>query len=89
MLVQACLSVRKELESRFHHGGSPVKHVQASLRARKDLESWFHNCGGPVKLVQACFMRQERSRKQFSPVCKSCEARTSLFECGKGVISPF
>ena len=88
-LVQACLSVRKKLESRFHHCGSPVKHLQTSLRARKDLESWFHHCGSPVRLVQDYFMCQQRSRKQFSPLCSSCEARTSLFKCGNGVTSPF
>ena len=52
-LVQACLCVRKDLESSFHHCGSPVKLVQACLRARKSLEFSFHYCGGPVNLVQA------------------------------------
>ena len=33
-LVQACLSVRKDLESSFNYCGSPVKLVQAGLRAR-------------------------------------------------------
>ena len=31
--VQACLSVRKDLESSFHHRGGPVKLVQACLNA--------------------------------------------------------
>ena len=42
-LVQACLSVRKELESSFHHCGSPVKLVQACLSVRKELEGSFHH----------------------------------------------
>ena len=32
-LVQAYLSVRKELACSFHHCGGPVKLVQARLRA--------------------------------------------------------
>ena len=47
-VVQACLSVRKDLESRFHRCGGPVRIVQACL------ESSFHHCGGHVKIVQAC-----------------------------------
>ena len=67
-LVQACLSVRKDLENSFHHTqvremsdkngfnrrGGPMKVVQACLCVRKDLESCLHRCGGPVRLVQAC-----------------------------------
>ena len=53
-IVQACLYVRKDLESSFHNFAGPVKLVHARLGARKDLESSFHNCVGPVKLVQAC-----------------------------------
>ena len=34
-LVQACLSVRKELEGSFHHCGGPVRLVQACLCAGK------------------------------------------------------
>ena len=30
-LVQACLSVRKDLESSFHHCGGPVRLVQSCL----------------------------------------------------------
>ena len=34
-LVQACLSVMKELEGSFHHCGGPVRLVQACLCAGK------------------------------------------------------
>ena len=34
-LVQACLSVRKQLEGSFHHCGGPVRLVQACLCAGK------------------------------------------------------
>ena len=34
-LVQACLSVRKELEGGFHHCGGPVRLVQGCLCAGK------------------------------------------------------
>ena len=34
-LVQACLSVRKELEGSVHHCGGPVRLVQACLCAGK------------------------------------------------------
>ena len=53
-LVQAYLSVRKDVESSFHHCGCPVKLVQDYLGTRTELESSFHYCGGPVKPVQAC-----------------------------------
>ena len=88
-LVQACLYTRKDLESSLHHSWGPVRLVQACLRGRKDLESWFHRRGSPVRLVQDCFMCQQRSRKQFSPLCSSCEVRTSLCKCGKCGTSPF
>ena len=52
-LVESYLSVRKDLESSFHHCGGPVNLVQAYLNTRKELESCFHHCGGPVMLVQA------------------------------------
>ena len=35
------------------------------------------------------FKCQGRSRKQFSPLWKSCEAHVSLFMCGKDMITPF
>ena len=34
-LLQACSSVRKELEGSFHHCGGPVRLVQACLCAGK------------------------------------------------------
>ena len=48
-LVQAFVSVRKDLESSFHHCGGPVELVQACLCARDDGESNFHHCGSPMK----------------------------------------
>ena len=78
-LVQPCLSAGNVRQSRrFNHVGGPVMLVQASLSARRDLESGFHHCGGPVKLVLASLMCQERSRKQFSPPWRSCEALAGL-----------
>ena len=53
-LVQAYLSVRKDVESSFHHSGYHVKLVQDYLSTRKELESSFHYCEGPVMVVQAC-----------------------------------
>ena len=49
----------------------------------KDRESNFRHCRVPVKLVQAC-LSEERLRKQFSPLGRSCEARAGLFKCGEG-----
>ena len=66
-----------------------MKHVQACLSAREDRENSFHHCGGLLRLVQACFMSQGISRKQFSPLWRSCEARASLFMCGKDLITAF
>ena len=40
-------------ESRFHHGGAPVKLVEACLSRRKGRKSRFHHSGAPVELVQA------------------------------------
>ena len=63
--LPATLSVRKDLESSFHHCGSPVKLVQAGLRARKSIESSFHRCVGPVKLVQECLCARKTWQKPF------------------------
>ena len=35
------------------------------------------------------FKCQERARKQFSPLWRSCEARASLFMCGNDLRKPF
>ena len=67
-IVQACLYVRKDLESSFHNFAGPVKLVQACLGARKDLESSFHNCVGPVKLVQACLSAGKIEKAVFTAV---------------------
>ena len=53
-LVPACLSGRKDQESRFHHCGGSAKLVQACFRTRKDQKRTFHPSGGPAKLVPAC-----------------------------------
>ena len=53
-LVPACLSGRKDQESRFHHFGGPTKLVQACLSGRKDQKHKFHTCVGPAKLVPTC-----------------------------------
>ena len=52
--VPACLSGKKDKESRFHHFGGPAKLVQACLRGRKVHKRKFHPCGGHAKLVPAC-----------------------------------
>ena len=98
-LVQACLSAGKARQKNFHHSGGPVKLVQSCLSASKDRESSFHHCGGPKKLVLAClsegkvreseareilFKCQQRQRKQFSPLWRSCEALSDLLKCGEG-----
>ena len=80
-LVEAWLCARRHQESSFHHCGGPVKLVEAWLCASRHLESSFHHCGGSVKLVQACFVCQEGSREQFSPLWWSCPARGGLFKC--------
>ena len=64
-LVHARLSVRKDLESHFHHCGGPVKLVQSSLSARNDLESNLHHCGGPVKVVHAGLVKCRASRTKL------------------------
>ena len=52
--VQACLSVRKELEGSFHHFGGPVRPMQSCLCAGKTCESRFNRQEGGVKSLQAC-----------------------------------
>ena len=59
-----------------------MKHVQACLCPSKDLESNFNHFGCPVA-GPTLFKYQERSRKQFSPLCRSCNARGNLFMCVK------
>ena len=41
-LVHTCLSIRRDLESSFHHCGGPVWLVPTSLGARKELERAYH-----------------------------------------------
>ena len=60
-----------------------MKFVQAHLSAGQVGQSSFNPVGRPVKLVEDQFMYQERSRKQFAPLCMSCEALACLFECQK------
>ena len=43
-----------------------------------------------MKLVQACLsVMQVGARRQFSLLWRSCEARASLFMCGKDLRMPF
>ena len=81
-----------------------MKHVQACLSAREGRESSFHHCGSPVRLVQPVYAR-EILIKPFQPPKRYCEvpgkiekalfttvvfeAGTSLFMCGKVLITPF
>ena len=54
MLVQACLSAKKDQET-FDHDGSHMTLVQPCLCACKDRRRFFHYCGGAVKCVLTCF----------------------------------
>ena len=61
MLVEACLSVRNDRESSFHHCRGALKLVQAFLTAGNVGQSSFNHCRGPVKLVQASLsVRKDR-----------------------------
>ena len=42
-----------------------------------------------MKHVQSCLSAKEESRKQFSPLWMTCEARASLFIFGKDLTKPF
>ena len=87
--VEACLDAREDRESSFHHCGSPVRLVHARLCAGKTWQSRFNLRVGAVKHVQSCLNFQGRSRKQFSQLWRSCDARASLFMCVKDLITPF
>ena len=83
--VQARLSPREDRESSFHRYGGRVRLMQACLCA-----------GNPDKPPRVCydvrevrFMCQGKSRKQFSLLWRSCEARKSMSKCGKDLITPF
>ena len=93
-LVHAFLNGGKGLENKFHHCrgpkcrkqfslcGSPVKLVRDSISARKGIEDNFHHCGSPAKLVHTCLnVRREGPWNQFSPLWRSCVARSHQFEC--------
>ena len=54
--VQAFLSARKDLESRFNQSRGLVKLLQAALGLKKDVEGSFHHHGSPVMLVQAAVL---------------------------------
>ena len=76
--VQACLSVSKDGESRFYYCGSPVKLVQACLCAENTLQRPLIRRGG-AEARTGLFKCHKRSRKQFSSLWWSCDARASLF----------
>ena len=67
-VVQASLSVRKDLESSFHHCGSPVKLVQAFVCAEKTYDLRV----GAVKHVQACLSFRKDLESIFYPPWTSC-----------------
>ena len=64
MLVDACLSARKDPEICFLHYERSLKFVQAFLNAWKDQQN-FHYCGGLLQLVCACLKHPESS---FHPI---------------------
>ena len=77
--MHTCLCVRRHVESSFHQCGGPVKLVQASLKVRKDVERSFHHW----RFCEACsyqFECLERSKEQFSPLCRSCETVGQHFQ---------
>ena len=61
--VQDCLSARKDLESSFHHCGSPMKLVQACLNAGKVC---FNQRGSAMKHVQACLSARKDLESSFN-----------------------
>ena len=62
-VVQACLSVRKDLESSFHRCGGPVRIVQACLSARKRPRKQFSPLWRPCEDSASLFMCKESSGK--------------------------
>ena len=63
--AQACLSSRKDVESSFHHCGSPVKLVQACLCAVNTLQRRFNRRRGAVKQVKACLSARKDRESSF------------------------
>ena len=71
--VQAYFSSRKDVESRFHHCGSPVKLVQACSYARNTIQRRFHRRRGHV---QACGSANEDGKTVFTTeevLCSWCK----------------
>ena len=87
--MQACLSARKDRESSFHYCGSTMELVQPCLYVEKTGQSRFNPPNGCCKTCAGMLKCQERLTKQFSPLCKSGEARVALFMCRKDQIKPF
>ena len=81
--VQACLCDREDRDSSFHRCLGPLWLVEACLCAP------FYPPRGYGDARGGLFQCQGRSRKQFSPLWKSCEARACLFMCGKDLAKPF
>ena len=73
--VLACLSASKDRECRSHHCGSPLKLVEATLYVGNTLQSRINRLGSAVKHVLACLS----ANKLWRP----CEARATMFMCGK------
>ena len=63
--VQACLRDRKDVESSFHHCGSPVKLVQACLCAGNTLQCHLYRRGRAVKQVKACLSARKDRESSF------------------------
>ena len=55
--------------------------MQVCLSGWKVGQSHCNHCGGPVKLVQASLNARGDEESIFSLLCRSCEARASLFKC--------
>ena len=79
--VQACLRSSKDGESIFHHCKSPVKLVQACLWAGNTLQRHLNRLKMSCEARGGLFKCQLKSRNQFSPLWKSCEARKRLCMC--------
>ena len=83
-LLLACLIARKEREISLYHCLGPVKLVQACLCAGRTLQHRFNRRGGALKHVQAFLSASKDRENSFHHApSMSCEARASLFMCGK------
>ena len=75
-LLQASLSVRKDVEGSFHHCGGPVILAQACLNAGKVCKDCFNSRAGAMKSVQDCL----RARKDVQSSFHHCGSPVKLLQ---------